>query len=269
MNLLITHRGLDVITYKMLGSLSQNSFLKIYVAVPSEEDEARLEGNCIPLRIPPIDSKFSWKAIKALRNYIKAHQIDIIFSPSTSGLSNGLFATLGTKVKNVGYRGTQAKVKTLDPTYKMGLLNPRVKHIVCETSDIKEYLSEYINAEKLSVSTKPFALEWVADARLHPKQVDDIPEDAFKCIYIASTKGRPFKGLTVLIKAFQLVDDPKAHLIFIGDYDKSDYDLAKEGVGSSRIHFLGNRDDAVHFLPKQDLFILPSIRDASPRVIRY
>ena len=268
MNILVTHRAVDVATYKMLGLLSQNDFFKIYVAVPSEKEVARLEGKCIPLMISPIESKFSWKVVKALRTYVKEYHIDLIFSPSTSGLSNSLLATIGTNVKNVGYRGTQAKVKKLDPTYYMGLLNPRVDHIVCETEDIKVYLSRYIDNNKLSVSVKPFDIDWVAEACLHPKQAEGVPEDAFKCVYVGTTKGRPFKGLTYLIKAFQLLNAPEAHLVVIGDYDNSDYELAQNGPGGDRIHFLWNREDAIHFLPKQDLFILPALRDASPRVVR-
>lgn len=268
MNILVTHKAVDVATYKMLGELSQNELFKIYLTVPSAAEAAKVEGKCIPLNIPPITSKFSWKVIRTLRKYIQEYNIDLIFSPSTSGLSNALIATRGTSVKNVGYRGTQAKVKKFDLTYYMGLLNPRVDHIVCETADIKEYLSRYIDRKKLSVSVKPFDTAWVADACLHPKQAEGVPDDAFKCIYIGTTKGRPFKGLTYLIKAFQILNAPEAHLVVIGDYDNSDYELAQRGAGAERIHFLWNREDAIYFLPKQDLFILPALRDASPRVVR-
>lgn len=268
MNILVTHRAVDLTTYKMLGELSKNTSFKIYVYVPSDKEEKQLEGNCIPLRGPVIASKFSWKVIQTIRRFIREYQIDLIFSPSTSGLSNALLATRGTSVKNVGYRGTQAKVKWFDPTYRMALLHPRVDHIVCETADIKEYLLQYVPSSKLSVSVKPFATEWVADACQHPKQVEGISDDDFKCIYIGTTKGRPFKGLTYLIKAFQLLNAPKAHLVVIGDYDNSDYELAQQGPYADHIHFLWNREDAIDFLPKQDLFILPALRDASPRVVR-
>ena len=205
MNILVTHKAVDVATYKMLGELSKNESYTIYLTVPSASEAAKVEGKCIPLPISPITSKFSWKVIKTLRRYVKQYDIDLIFSPSTSGLSNALIATIGTSVKNVGYRGTQAKVKKLDPTYYMGILNPRVDHIVCETADIQEYLTRYIDKDKLSVSVKPFDIDWVADACANPKQAEGVPDNAFKCIYIGTTKGRPFKGLTYLIKAFQIL----------------------------------------------------------------
>lgn len=268
MNILVTHKAVDVATYKMLGELSKNDFFKIYVTVPSIKEAQNVEGKCIPIAISPIKSKFSWRVIRKLRKYIKEYSIDLIFSPSTSGLSNALFASFGTSVKNVGYRGTQAKVKKIDPTYYMGILNPRVDHIVCETEDIKDYLSNYISFDKLSVSVKPFDVNWVSEACKNPKQVEGIVSDSFKCIYIGTTKGRPFKGLTYLIKAFQLLNDPNTHLIVVGDYDNSDFELAMQGPYGEHIHFLWNREDAISFLPQQDLFILPALRDASPRVVR-
>ncbi len=269
MNILVTYKAVDIATYKMLKGLSEDPSFHVYIAVHSESEKKKAEeNNCIPLPIPAITSKFSWKVIQALRKHIKQNHIDVIFSPSSAGLSNALFASLGTKAKNIGYRGTQAKVKLLDPTYYLALLNPRVAHIVCETEDIREYLSHYIKKDKLSVSLKPFDLEWVADACQHPKQAEGIPDDAFKCVYIGTTKGRPFKGLSDLIKAFQLLNHPQAHLVIIGEYDHNDYDMAKGGNGAERIHFLGRREDAIYFLPQQDLFILPALRDASPRVVR-
>lgn len=268
MNLLVTYRELDVAGYDMLGRLSQDSSITIYIAVASEKDKKRIQGKCIPVLIPALKSKFVWKAIKELRKIMKQYHIDIVFSPSSAGLSNALFASWGTKVKNVGYRGTQAKVKKGDPTYYLATLNPRVDHIVCETEDIYTYLSQVISKNKLSVNLKPFDVNWVKDACTFPKQVEGIPENAITCVYIGSCKGRPFKGLTCLVNAFHLLNNPKVHLIFIGDYDEKDYQLAKSGVAADRIHFLGQRDDAIYFLPKQDIFILPSLRDASPRVIR-
>ena len=104
MNILVTHKAVDVATYKMLGELSKNESYTIYLTVPSASEAAKVEGKCIPLPISPITSKFSWKVIKTLRRYVKQYDIDLIFSPSTSGLSNALIATIGTSVKNVGYR---------------------------------------------------------------------------------------------------------------------------------------------------------------------
>ena len=75
-------------------------------------------------------------------------------------------------------------MKRFDPTYYLGILNPAVEHVVCETKDIEEYLSRFIARKRLTTSTKPFDIDWIKEAVRTPKQADDIPDDAFRCIYI-------------------------------------------------------------------------------------
>jgi len=134
--------------------------------------------------------------------------------------------------------------------------------------DIEEYLSRFIARKRLTTSTKPFDIDWIKEAVRTPKQADDIPDDAFRCIYIGATKNRPFKGLTDLIDAFILLDDPRVHLTIVGEYGENDFQLAQQSKVSAQIHFLGQRSDAISFLVTSQLFILPSHRDASPRVVR-
>lgn len=268
MNILVTDRELDVIGYDMLEKLAEKPEYTIYVAV-NPSNLFRVKGKCVPLMIPEIDSKFIWKVIRKLRQYVKQYRIDLVYSPGSSGLSNALFATIGTKARNIGYRGTQAKVKKSDFTYYLGILNPRVAHLVCETEDIRDYLSAgYLPPDRLSVILKPYDVEWVREACHSPKPVPGVPEGAVTCVYVGSCKKRPFKGLTSLVQAFQRIEDEHVHLVFIGEYDQSDWDLAQAGPSSARIHFLGRQNDAIHYLPNCDIFILPSIRDASPRVVR-
>ena len=206
MNILLVYKEADIATYKMLEGLSKLEDFNIYIASPQSYTDKKIYGNCTPLDLPVITSKFNWNVIRALRKIIKTYRIDLIYSPSSSGLSNALFASIGTRAKNIAYRGTQAKLKRFDPTYYLGILNPAVEHVVCETKDIEEYLSRFIARKRLTTSTKPFDIDWIKEAVRTPKQADDIPDDAFRCIYIGATKNRPFKGLTDLIDAFILLD---------------------------------------------------------------
>jgi len=267
-NILATYKELDITGYYMLEQLSQNPFFNIYIAVTSDKTE-NIKGKCTPLPIPEIHSKFDRQVIKQIRAYIKQYHINVIYSCSSSGLSNSLFASIGTKARNIGYRGTQAKIRKFDFTYYLGILNPRVAHIVCETEDIRNYLSnEFIHPDKLSAVLKPYNTQWVEHACRFPKQIKGLPDNVTTCVYIGCCKNRPFKGLSCLIQAFHQIQDPTIHLLFIGDYDQSDFNLAESGPAHARIHFLGLKNDAINYLPSQDIFILPSLRDASPRVIR-
>ncbi|WP_261385917.1 hypothetical protein [Parabacteroides distasonis] len=144
MNILLVYKEADIATYKMLEGLSKLEDFNIYIASPQSYTDKKIYGNCTPLDLPVITSKFNWNVIRALREIIKTYRIDLIYSPSSSGLSNALFASIGTRAKNIAYRGTQAKLKRFDPTYYLGILNPAVEHVVCETKDIEEYLSRFI-----------------------------------------------------------------------------------------------------------------------------
>ena len=60
----------------------------------------------------------------------------------------------------------------------------------------------------------------------------------------------------------------RVHLTIVGEYGENDFQLARQSKTSAQIHFLGQRSDAISFLVTSQLFILPSHRDASPRVVR-
>lgn len=269
MNILATYNSLDFAAYNMLGELSLRDGINVYIAVASDRDAAKAEGKCIPLRIPPVKSKYSRPAIKELRKIIKEYDIDITYSISTSALSNVIFACRGNrKVKILGYSGTDTSINRLDLTYYLGWLNPRVNHIVCVTPHIKEILKQYVKADKLTVIQKPYDIAWVEDACRNPKEVEGVPAGAFKIVNVSSSKGRPTKGLKYLVEAIEILNDPAIHLILIGDYDDSVYKQAQKTSVRNNIHFLGRREDATYLLPKQDVFVSSSLRDAWPRVVR-
>jgi glycosyltransferase involved in cell wall biosynthesis len=252
MNVLVPNDALDKVTRMMLERVDKCSDINVFIAGPGEKYETS-----------PITSKVSWAAIKDYRKLMKSLDIDVTYSPSTSGLSNMLIASLGLKVNNIGYRGTQAKVHRSDPTNYLALLNPRVKHIVCGTPDIQQYLATRISPKKLSGRIKPYMLEWVEDAMNNPKRIENQPADAFKLIYIGVSIGRPHKGLSQLLDAMKLLQDKPITLTVIGEAGKEDMESAPASVT-----FLGNRKDAVYFIPSHDLYVLSSTRDASPRVVR-
>ena len=267
MNLLCVSHTIDIINYGMLKAIQAKGF-NTYVTYTTEDEHKAIPKDITGIEVPYFRKKFNWPTIQCIRKIIKTHQIHVIYAINSSDLSNALFATLGTQVKVVGYRGTQAKIRRSDLTYYLGTLNPRVAHMMCATQDIKEQLSKFISPAKMTVNPKPYDVNWMKDAFTHPQSVEGIPDDAFQVVCLANTKHRPFKGLRQLIAGMHLIEDPRVHLIHLGDYDEADYQLAQQGPAAARIHMLGLRKDAVHFLPGKDVCICPSIRDASPRSLR-
>lgn len=267
MNLLCVSHKVDIINYGMLKAITDEGF-NAYVTYTTEDEKNAMQAGITGIPIPPFRRKFKWSAIRAIHKIIKDYKIDVIYAINSSDLSNALFASWGTHAKVVGYRGTQAKIRRSDLTYYLGTLNPRVAHLTCATSDIKEQLSKFIPPAKMTVNPKPYDVSWMEDAFAHPKTVEGIPENAFQVICLANTKGRPFKGLRLLIEGMHILQDPDIHLIHLGDYDEADCKLAQQGPAAEQIHLLGLLKDAIYYLPGKDVCICPSTRDASPRSLR-
>lgn len=243
----------------------------IYIRVLSDKkslgrDELSAAG--IHIESVPYRSKISLGFIWQIRRILDQHEFDIIHSTDGKGLANAIWASYFRSVKIVGYRGTLAKVRRSDPSYWLGLLNPRVNHVVCVNRPIYDYMHNFFPAEKLSLNYKGYSLSWADEAVNGVVEPLDFPEGAFVVGYIANTRNRPFKGLSILVRAMHLLNEPNIYLLFIGDYDEDVLAQAEQGSAADRILFLGSRENAAGYLRYVDAFVLPSTRDGLPRAMK-
>ncbi|MCS3064206.1 hypothetical protein NXX40_18175 [Parabacteroides distasonis] len=58
MNILLVYKEADIATYKMLEGLSKLEDFNIYIASPQSYTDKKIYGNCTPLDLPVITSKF-------------------------------------------------------------------------------------------------------------------------------------------------------------------------------------------------------------------
>ncbi len=191
--LLITHREADEAVLVLARGLAQLPDFEVYLSV-----------------------------IRLLRHYTKQYHFALTYSPGSSGLSNALMATLGLGTKNVAYRGTGARVRRTDPTYYLGILNPRVRHVVCETEHVEGYLRGFFPKDMLTVATKPFSLPWADKALAAPIAVEALHDKELRLSMVANNKGRPFKGLRTLLEAMVELNDHRVGLVLVGNYDDED-----------------------------------------------
>lgn len=273
--ILVPDNGLDTVTRMMLDEVAKEPDITVIVAGPGEAE--RYGGNGADTsydtadtgRVYGVDavrirSKLDRKAIRDYRRVMREHGVTMTFSPSTSGLATMLWSSAGLKIRNIGYRGTQARVRRTDPTNYLALLNPRVRHVICETPDIEEYMAGRIGRRHVSGFCKPYELSWVEDAMAHPKRIDGWCGDTFNIITIGMFERRPHKGLRQLVEAMTMLGDRDVTLTVIGSYDEALRDAAPAG----KVHFCGPQPGAVAYIPGYDLYVLSSLRDASPRVVR-
>jgi glycosyltransferase involved in cell wall biosynthesis len=129
-------------------------------------------------------------------------------------------------------------------------------------------MCNFYRPEKLLINYKGYDIKWAEELTKENTSLDGVPEDAFVVMYIAQTKNRPFKGLDILTKAIHHLNDPRIHFVFIGNYSKASKAIADNGAASNSIHFLGPLPNAAKYLVHADLFVLPSLRDGLPRVLK-
>lgn len=243
----------------------------VYIRVLSDEntlDCDKLSDAGIHIASVPYNTKISPGFIRQIRRLLNQHEFDIIHSTDGKGLANAIWASYFRAIKIVAYRGTLAKVRRTDPSYWLGILNPRVDHVVCVNRSIYDYMHKFFPTEKLSLNYKGYSLEWADEAINEVIEPLMLPDGAFVVAYIGNTLGRPAKRLSVLVQAMHLLSEQNIHLLFIGDYDEEALALARQGSAKDQIHFLGSRKNAASYLRYVDAFVLPAIRDGLPRAVK-
>lgn len=243
----------------------------IYIRVltnPESPGCEQLVAEGIYIEPRPYKSKIAPAFIRQIRQLIDSHGFDLIHATDSKSLSNAIFASYFRSIKIVGYRGTLAKVRRLDLSYWLALLHPRVDRIICVNQSIYDYMRTFFPAEKLLLNYKGYELEWGEEAARQEVELPSLPADAFVVCFIAKTRKRPSKGLPILMQAMHLLAGQNIHLLFIGDYDDAVKKLAGQGAAAKQIHFLGVRTSAASYLRYAQVFVLPSLRDGLPRVMK-
>lgn len=245
----------------------QGVFIRV-LAHPQANGIAPLVAAGLHIASAAYTSKISFALIRQIRRLVKEEGFDILHSSDGKGMANMIWASYFLPVKIVGYRGTLAKIRRSDPSYYLGILNPRVDHVICVNQSIYDYMQEFFPVDKLTLNYKGYSLEWADEALKLAVDPVDLPQDAFVVGCVANTRGRPFKGLRNLVEAMHQLANTKVHLCFIGDYDDDVLAFAKQGPAADRIHFLGTKPNAASYMQFFDVFVLPSLRDGLPRAIK-
>jgi glycosyltransferase involved in cell wall biosynthesis len=105
------------------------------------------------------------------------------------------------------------------------------------------------------------------DDRVRWRNKERFDHDAvlFTCVGRLAPQKNPF----LLVRAFAALNDPRAHLVLVGDgtlqSSLSDY-VRHQGL-EGRIHLLGKRDDVAECLAASDVFILASNWEGNPLAV--
>lgn len=214
--------------------------------------------------------KFSWVAIKLIRQELKSGGYDAAYMFNNKAITNGLFAAIGLPTKMVSYRGQTGNIYWYDPSSYLTHLHPRLNAIVCVANAVRDDLRRHSRLPSDNIVTvyKGHSLDWYQEA---PADLSEfgIPARAFVVGCVAND--RPRKGLPVLLAATHLLpQDANIHLLLVGGGMDSDAiaSLISASPMSDRIHVAGFRKDAPSLIAACSVSVLPSLkREGLPKTV--
>jgi len=220
----------------------------------------------------PCRGKLDWRALRALRRYVRRQKIDVVHShkyktnfyaiAACAGLKRALISTchnwLGTSAKMRFYAALDKRILSL------------FDGVVGVSEEVAGELRKYVDADKVSKIDNGIDVErfMAATSKPHAKQalgIGDRPVIGFV--------GRlaPDKAVSDLIRALRMLHDRgvPGELLVVGDGECAA--ALQETAGAlgvaAQVHFLGRRDDTPAIYPAMDVFVLPSLKEAFPMVL--
>lgn len=221
-----------------------------------------------------LKGKVSRPCIRFIRDELNRKPYDILHMLDKRATMNGLFATIGLKVKLVAYRGIVGNQSYLDPLSWLYLLNPRIDRIICVCEAIRQNLLQLgmpgvrMRRDVPVTIHKGHNPDWYAG---HPEDLKQfgIPDGAF--VVTCTARGVPRKGVPVLLDAIdRLPPDLNIHFLLAGT--KMDNPQHQKLVAANRyadnVHLFGFLRRIPWILPNCHIAVLPSLRrEGLPRGI--
>lgn len=235
---------------------------------PKAPEYALFDGLDVPAEGLSFSSRLDFAAIRFLRAKLGSGRYDIVHSLTNRALSNALFASRGTSVRHICYRGTLGHLSRWDPSSWMTYLNPGVSSIVCVSDAVRRYLKTLgLPETRLKTIYKGHDTDWYKnDGSVLPAEMG-IPDGSFVVGYAGGL--RPVKGLEYLVESASFLNaESNIHYLVLGE-GKLEAKLKKmvsqrglDGV----VHFAGFRTDAASLLGACNAAVMPSVaREGLPR----
>jgi glycosyltransferase involved in cell wall biosynthesis len=214
--------------------------------------------------------KHSWSVIKQINQYIKQHDIDIVYATESKGIPNAAFACIGTKAKMIAYRGTTGGLYKSDLSNFLCMFHPRIDGVICVSNAVTNYVKSKMRESiqnNITTIYKGHDIVWYQDKPVELTSLNTHSEN-FNIVCIGSP--RPQKGMQYMLDAMQKLSDiDNIRLILIGDnFDCEPYtsNIIATGMNDNIIQ-TGFRSDVPQIAKACDVLVLPSEREGLPRVV--
>jgi len=214
--------------------------------------------------------KFDRHAVRYVRDYVLAHNIDCVYAFNNPAIITCNRALRGLKrVGLVTYRGQTGNLSRWDPTCYLTHLNPRVDLILGVSNAVRDSIKAvHPSPAKAETVYKGHDLAWYNDEPLDLTTLG-IPADAFVVGCVANN--RPRKGVSVLVDSTNyLPASANIHFLLVGGGMDAP-ELQKSIAASSfadRFHVLGYRTDSLSIIAACNVSVLPAVkREGLPKTV--
>lgn len=213
----------------------------------------------VPVEAIALRSHFDRAGVRRLRQRIREERFDVVHGLANRPISNLFWASLGSPVKLVAYRGAIGHVNRWDPGAWLKWYNPRIDHIVCVSEAVrKDLLRSGIRSDRLTTIYKGHELGWYENMSEVDLGEFGIPQGAFVVGCAASM--RPVKGADLLVRAMsRATRDSDVHCLLIGEVRDARISRLIDDLGlEDRVHLAGYRSDAAAIIGACDVVVAPS-----------
>ena len=229
-----------------------------------------LESAGIRLIYQRITKKIGIASIRRIRSLLKKEKYDLLHITYSKGITNGLIASLGIKIKIVGYLGSLS-LHWHDPFSYISFLNRRIDKLICLSDGVEEHVLKQAPRrmkDKTIRIYKGYDPEWLKDVIPASRKDLKIPENAFVVCCVANI--RKIKGVNYLIKAADfLPPDLPVWFILVGE--KSDSMCIRIMIRRTKYadNFItiGYSKDPLSYTSICDLYVQPSVSEGLGRSV--
>ncbi|GEA61391.1 glycosyltransferase family 4 protein [Vibrio comitans] len=211
--------------------------------------------------------KVCLRTIKLVHNELNSGDYDICYAFDSKTIPNAAFGAIGTKAIVISYRGTTGGLYRHDPSAYFTHLHPKISAIVCNSNAVQKDVKSRVWSKKVLVERiyKGHKVEWYETEAALRSEFNLKDSDI---VAICACNVRPSKGISVLLKALNSIQNENFHMLFVGN----GYEAHKDEIAScsmkERIHLLGHRKDVPQLMKMADFQIQPSISgEGLPRAV--
>jgi glycosyltransferase involved in cell wall biosynthesis len=245
--------------------------VEITVVTPDPTPETKeIEENGIRIEYLPIRKKISSEVISRLKEILNEGDFDLMHITYGKAVTNCLIASMGHKIKIVGYYGSLS-LHWHDPSAWLAFLNPRIDRIICPSDAVEAHVRKQLPARRRDRTVRIYRgydPAWFNEIEPVARKKIGVSEEEFLICSVGNL--RKVKGIRYLIGAAKyLPREMPFRILLVGDGTDSPGTsrLARKSGRQDKFIHVGHADVPPAWMALCDLYVQPSLSEGLGRAI--